>query len=263
MLLHACHSASPQILGGFLISGGQNGTVVLWSMQSQQPAIDSTIVSHTNSLINIHVMDNSHFLTVGSGQEDDPTPGHMISHDTPGPHPVMSLSPEGLVVSAPPGAHIPTTGQSAINSVTSDMAHLTVSEEHLNARLLPHQEPSSTSTYSINLWQFSKPPKCIKSISNVGDICSTSFHHHPHLGSMFLAVGLKDSTVKVYNVPNFSVASELHFPEMKGTCIHVALNISREAPLINNAFFRNPFRDLILTTVWTDAKVMICQVAKQ
>jgi len=74
---------------------------------------------------------------------------------------------------------------------------------------------------------------------------------------------LKDSTVKVYNVPNFSVASELHFPEMKGTCIHVALNISREAPLINNAFFRNPFRDLILTTVWTDAKVMICQVAKQ
>lgn len=228
-------------------------------MQSQQPVVDSSIVPHTTSLINIHVMDNSQFLTVGSGREEDPTHSHMVSHD---PHPTVSVAPEGLVTSASQGTHMQPTGQATVNSIMSEMSNLSVTEEQLNVSL--HQEPNSALTHSVSLWQFSRPPKCIKTISNLGgEISSTSFHSHPHLGIMFLAIGMKNNTVKIYNVPNFSVASELHFPEMKGTCTYVALNFSREVPVISNAYFRNPFRDLILTTVWSDAKVMVCQVAKQ
>ena len=228
-------------------------------MQSQQPVVDSSIVPHTTSLINIHVMDNSQFLTVGSGREEDPTHSHMVSHD---PHSTVPVAPEGLVTSAPQGTHMQPTGQATVNSIMSEMSNLSVTEEQLNVSL--HQEPNSALTHSVSLWQFSRPPKCIKTISNLGgEISSTSFHSHPHLGIMFLAIGMKNNTVKIYNVPNFSVASELHFPEMKGTCTYVALNFSREVPVISNAYFRNPFRDLILTTVWSDAKVMVCQVAKQ
>lgn len=228
-------------------------------MQSQQPVVDSSIVPHSTSLTSIHVMDNSQFLTVGSGREEDPTHSHMVSHD---PHPTVPVAPEGLVTSGPQGTHMQPTGQATVNSITSEISNLSVTEEQLSVSL--HQDPNSAVTHSIILWQFSRPPKCIKTVSNLGDeISSTSFHHHPHLGSMFLAVGMKDNTVKIYNLPNFSVASELHFPEMKGTCLYVALNFSRESPIFSNTYFRNPFRDLILTTVWSDAKVMVCQVAKQ
>ena len=207
-------------------------------MQSQQPTIDSSIQAHSFSLTNIHVLDHSYFLTVGigsSGQED--LPGHVTSHDAPHP--------------PPPIDDTQVTGQQAIDSVTSELGQLAVGED-------------SPLEFYITLWQFNRPPKSLKSIRNHGDIVSTSFHHQMHIGNMFLAVGMKDGTVKIYNVPNFTVASELHFPEMKASdCIHVALNLSREAPMFNNAYFRNPFRDLILTTVWSDGKVMVCQVARQ
>lgn len=81
---------------------------------------------------------------------------------------------------------------------------------------------------------------------------------------MFLGLGLRYGVIKIYNIPTFTIASELHFPEMKGhDCTHIKLNLSREVPVINHAYYRNPFRDLILTSVWSDGKVMVCQVAKQ
>lgn len=223
-------------------------------MRSQQPTVDSRIQAHPFCLNSIHVLDSSHFLTVGLGsapgsQEAIPPPSHVTPLDTP-------VSIEELPVGSSQG-----TQAQAVDSITSEMAQLSVTEESSIGASAPLQESSG---YCITLWQFNRPPRSLKTVSSIGEILSTSFHHQTHMGNMFLAVGLREGTVKIFNIPNFSVASELHFPEMKDRdCVHVALNLSREAPLFNNAYFRNPFRDLILTTVWSDGKVMVCQVAKQ
>ena len=219
--------------------------------------MDSSLQTHATSLSNLHALDNSHFLTVGIGpssggqEEVTPTAGHVTSsHD--------SVLSEGLAISTPPGTQAQTTGQEIIDSITSEVARLAVSEESLPIGA------EQQSGCCIILWQFNRPPRSLRTITNLGDVTSSSFHHHAHTGNMFLAVGMRDGTVKIFNIPNFSMASELHFSEMKGRdCVHVALNLSREAPLINQAYFRNPFRDLILTSVWSDGKVMICQVARQ
>ena len=93
---------------------------------------------------------------------------------------------------------------------------------------------------------------------------SSALHYHLPPGNMFLALGLCKGTIKILNVPSFSTASELHFPSMQGcSCEHVALNLSREAPIMTTQYLRNPFRDLILTVAWSDGKVMVCQVARQ
>lgn len=115
--------------------------------------------------------------------------------------------------------------------------------------------------FNINLWQF---PKLVSSWTEEGVVNSTSFHIHTPPGNMFLAVGLQGGKVKIFNLPSFKIASELHFPEMKGSeCSHITINHSRETPIMSSVYYRNPFRDLILTTVWSDGRIMVCQVAKQ
>ena len=80
-------------------------------------------------------------------------------------------------------------------------------------------------------------------------------------GNRFLATGQKNGTVKVYNIPSFSVASEIHFPEIKDLdCCFVALNLSRDKENTHYVNMKNPFRDLILTTAWSDGRVMVCQI---
>ncbi len=227
-------------------------------MQSQQPTIDSILQAHISSLMDVHALDNTFFLTVGVGasavwQED--AAGHVMSHD------LAPLPPSGEAASQTPGVQqLQVTGQQAMDSVAAEMAQLAVNEEGIP--LHPIAEPMSN--YHATLWQFNKPPRNVKTVAKLGDVVSTAFHFHSHVNSMFLAVGLKEGTVKIYNLPSFTVASELHFSEMKGKdCLHVALNLSREVPLQNYAYVRNLFRDLILTTVWTGGKVMVCQVARQ
>ncbi len=115
--------------------------------------------------------------------------------------------------------------------------------------------------FSICFWQF---PKLVSSWTEEGVVNSTSFHVHPPPGNMFLAVGIQGGTVKIFNLPSFKIASELHFPEMKGSeCSHITINHSRENPVSSSVYYRSPFRDLILTTVWSDGRIMVCQVAKQ
>lgn len=67
--------------------------------------------------------------------------------------------------------------------------------------------------------------------------------------------------MKIYNVPSFSVASEIHFSDFVNCdCLRIALNLSREKENTHHFNLRNPFRDLILTTVWSDGRVMVCQI---
>ncbi len=247
-----------QILGGILITGSKNGQVKLWSMQSQQPTIDSSFSAHVVSLKDIHALDSTFFLTVGIGPNalwQEESGGHVTSRDLPPP-------PSGEVASQGPGGQqqIQVAHQQAMDSVTTDLAQLAISKEGIPL----HQVADPLNSCHAILWQFGKPPQKVKVISKLGDVVSTAFHFHGIVNSMFLAVGMREGTVKIYNLPNFTVASELHFSEMKGKdCLHVALNLSREVPLPNHAYVRNLFRDLILTTVWSGGKIMVCQVARQ
>lgn len=234
-------------------------------MQSQSPVVDSSIAAHPYSLHGLHVIDNSHFLTVGTGpipstQIEDSSFGgglHVGATSTPSGGHVVGV--EGVSGNRPP---VP------VENLTNDMSRLSVGNFTPSiSTAVSNTGTSGThdqNRYSVCLWQFNKPPKLLTPLSEEGMVLSTSFHCHSPPGNMFLAVGLQGGTVKIYNIPTFTVASELHFPEMKGTeCIHVNLNHSREVPITNHAYFRNPFRDLILTTVWTDGKIIICQVARQ
>ena len=151
---------------------------------------------------------------------------------------------------------------SSIGNLTFDLSQLGIGRG--NGECTSIMPPPDVGVgYLIHLWEFNKPPKFVQAYNINGMVISSSFHCHNPPGNMFLAMGLKDGTVRILNVPGFSVASELHFSEMKGKdCNHIALNLSREAPLITQSLFRNPFRDLILTTVWSDGRIMVCQVAK-
>ena len=112
---------------------------------------------------------------------------------------------------------------------------------------------------SIALWEYGKPIKMFKTIDSPGPITCTAFYQHPLLGNRFLAVGLMGGAVKIYNLPSFTVASEIHFQDIADkNCSHIALNLSREREYTQNFNVKNPFRDLILTTVWSDGKIMIC-----
>lgn len=277
----------PQILGGYLISGGQNGCVVLWSMGSQLPTVDSQVQAHSLSLGDIHVINSNHFLTVGNGSianskipEDPATPTTAAAGGSS--YVASQLSAGGGNGGgggvALAGVASSTVGGSSSSSssnghasvegvVVNQLARLSVVAEETAATPLgggappaatpplPSHEPA---TSCITLWQFDHPPRTVKTVFLIGDVISTAFHHQLNCGSMFLAVGMRDGTVKIYNVPTFSVASELHFSEMKGKdCLHVALNLSRESPV--TSYYRHPLRDLILTTAWSDGKVMVCQ----
>lgn len=254
------------MLGGFLVSADCKGNVVIWSMMSHNPTIHSSFRAHTLTLSNLHVVNANHFLSIGSEIGSD------LSRSDSGTNGAAAQAQ--LLPATEPFTVIP----SSSDDLEVDMANLTMhSSEDIGIHALPPSKalpPSSSSTppptssasiqFTIKLWEFDKPPKLIKVIGDVGPIVCSSFHCHNPPGNMFLGLGMRDGVVKVYNVPTFTVATELHFQELAGKdCIHIRLNLSREAPLITPAYYRNPFRDLILTSVWSDGKIMVCQVAKQ
>ena len=251
-------------------------------MMSQTPSVQSTLQAHSLSLTNLHVMDANHFLTVGMDPTHHPPPPSM-PHPHLGPPPPPPSAAVGGSSSdestTPPGGGggakthlqsepfsiIPPSGPDALGT---DMSQLSIQpsssssdDDPPGAGLGPPDAPVQC---SVKSWEYGKPPHVVKSVGDVGDVVSSSFHCHNPPGNLFLGLGLRNGVIKIFNVPNFTISSELHFPEMKGQdCMHVRLNLSREAPLITAAYYRNPFRDLILTSAWSDGKVMVCQVKKQ
>lgn len=226
-------------------------------MQSQSPVVDSSIVAHTSSLHGLHVIDNIHFVTIGVGTPID-DPSFIGGAGTPStPQSSGHTTGEALPSSKPPGS---------LDTLSGDMSHLSVS--NFPPSVIPSPISSTSSSagshkYSLALWQFNKPPKCVDLHVEEGVVLSTSFYCHTPPGSMFLAVALQGGSIKIFNIPRFTIASELHFPEMNGVeCLHINLNHSREFPVTNLAYSRNPFRDLLLTTAWSDGRVMVCQVAR-
>ena len=251
-----------QILGGFLITGDRGGKVILWSMQTQQPVIDSRMAAYSIALSNIHVVDSAHFITIGLGSCPD------LPDEGP---------PESSSRSEGPGGKIGVS----VDGVAADFSQMTVGvsgglpEDHAVAAAVGGSASEAAKAaahhpdYVISVWEFNRPPKLIHSLPVNEMIISSSFNYHLPTGNIFLATGLQNGTVKIYNIPlttyfPLSIASELHFSEMVGKdCTHIAINLSREIPLNANAYIRNPFRDLILTTVWSDGRIMVCQVARQ
>ena len=268
------------------MSGSSEGKLLVWSMRSQQPMVDSQQTAYSHSLRSIHVMDNSLILTIGRGllQPKD----NNISPFVPATDhaPAGVLSPVTATTSLTSNGHLASSSSSsssssslhdatgvggsqapaAINKIAQDMIQLRVNDPSTVTPPLPPPLHLflccyfSGCCYYVAVWSALKPAKVQR---NLGEVVTTAFYQ-AHIGSMFLVVGLQGGTVKILNLPSFSTASELHFPEMVGkTCLHVALNLSRDIPFHNPNYYRNPFRDLILTTAWSDGKIMICQVARQ
>lgn len=241
------------MLGGFLASGDACGNVAVWSMMSQNPSKLSTHEMHSLSMINLHVVDANHFITVGKDVQQADEEGSAAK-------PPETTPPDDQFNIAPP---------SAPEEVNLDMSQLSIQSVDKENVLPPSAASVATDDhplpqFSIKFWEYGKPPKLVKEVGEMGYVLSSSFHCHNPPGNMFLGLGMVDGMIKIYNVPNFTISSDLYFPEMKGkNCIHVRLNLSRETPLITPAYYRNPFRDLILTSMWSDSKIMVCQVAKQ
>ena len=248
------------------MSADSAGCVVVWSMANHTPTIHSSFSAHACSLSSLHVVDANHFLSIGTENSCNP-----------------SRSDSGIDVTPPvqvPIAEPFTVIASSTEHLEGDMANLSLRlTESISAHTLPTHSanfsptstssltplhPSSSSQFAIKLWEFDKPPKLTKVIGDIGPMICSSIHCHNPPGNMFLGVGMKGGVVKVYNIPTFTLASSLYFQEVSNKdCVHIQLNLSREAPLITPAYYRNPFRDLILTSVWSDGKIMVCQVAKQ
>lgn len=245
------------------------------------------MIAHSISLCNIHVIDTTRFITIGiSPCPDDRLINSSIVDDR-SEDPANSGESKTRVPSSIEAIGVSMEGMSSdfsrMSVTASASGGLVSSEEH--SLVAPPavgvgvgvggtaSEAVKTATqhpdFMISVWEFNRPPKLIHSLPINGIVISSSFHYHLPTGNMFLATGMQNGTVKIYNVPfptymTLSTASELHFSEMKGKdCIHVAVNLSREVPLSANAYIRNPFRDLILTTAWSDGKIMVCQVARQ
>lgn len=236
------------MLGGFLVSGDSAGKVAVWSMMSQTPSIHTILDTHSLSMANLHVVDANHFITVGTDapeESEDVSPTSSQTQATP-PEPFSTSAPDDLSI---------------------EMSQLTVQpadSEQGTVASPPVGIADSPAQFSIKFWEYGKPLKLVKCVTEMGHVLSSSFHCHNPPGNMFLGLGIVDGMIKIYNVPNFTISSELYFPEMKGrNCVHIRLNLSREVPLFTPAYYRNPFRDLILTSMWSDGKIMVCQVAKQ
>ena len=245
-------------------------------MQTQQPVIDSKMAAHSISLCNIHVIDSTRFITIGLSSEVPPDEG-LASESTTSANGRGRINDGGGAKGLSSG--LESVGMT-MEGVTSSFSQMTVSglassEEHTEVGVASGTASEAVKAaahhpdFFISIWEFSRPPKLVHSLPVNGVVISSSFNYHLPTGNMFLAAGLQNGTVKIYNVPlptfmTLTTASELHFSEMMGKdCIHVAINLSREMPLSANAYIRNPFRDLILTTAWSDGRIMVCQVARQ
>ena len=235
-------------------------------MMNHTPTIHSSFRAHTLSLTNLHVVDANYFLSIGTDTGSDESRSDSETDSAAAQVPPVTE----------PFTVIPTSSE----DFEVDMANLSLNlSDDIGIHALsppttlsplsssstsPPLNSSSSSQFAIKLWEFDKPPKLSKVIRDIGPVICSSFHCHNPPGNMFLGLGMRDGVVKVYNVPTFMLASELHFELLSGKdCVHIQLNLSREAPLITQAYYRNPFRDLILTSVWSDRKIFVCQVAKQ
>ena len=191
--------------------------------------------AHSKLLLDIYVLlDASSFLTVGlNSLVVDPATGDL-AETTP-------------TTTAPP---------SSAESITANLAKVSLTSS-------PAQISSQAySNYSVSIWDYNKTISNAKTVDNLGEVLVSAFHQQPLFGNQFLAVGYKGGAIKIFNVPNFTVASEIHFPDISpaGNCCHVALNLSRDKENTHHFNMRNPFRDLILSTVWSDGRIMICQI---
>ena len=216
---------------------------------------------HSVSLSDIHVQDSAAIITIGRGSsvqrdsEGSTTVGvaHVNNSSSPQPTP---LEQPALPVASSTAPVPQEVGGPGVNQLTREVAKMSVGN-------LGNSLGAGRTEDTVTLWQYGVPLRPTKIEGRLGEIV-TSVFHQAHTGNMFLAIGLSNRTIKILNLPNFTLASELHFPEMAGKrCLHMALNLSRESPVPNSNYYRNPFRDLILTTAWSDGKVMICQVSKQ
>ena len=264
-----------QILGGFLITGDRGGTVILWSMQTQQPVIDSKMTAHSISLCNVHVVDSTRFITIGlssypevTSDEDTSTGRNRIGEGGGGGKGLPSgLESIGMTMEGVVSNFSQMSVSGGLSSASEEHTEVGVASSGMASEAV--KAAAHRPDFFISIWEFSRPPKLVHSLPVNGVVVSSSFNYHLPTGNMFLAAGLQNGTVKVYNVPlqtfmTLTTASELHFSEMMGKdCVHVAINLSREMPLSANAYIRNPFRDLILTTAWSDGRIMVCQVARQ
>ena len=234
------------------MSGSREGKLIVWSMHTQQPAINSEQYVHSASLSSIHIQDSSVIITVGRGSSVQKDNGAVLPAKDPSDPTTVLAAMSVASTSSNSVVTQEVVGGVSVNQMTQDVTQLSIAD----ASAMRFED-------TVTLWQYGVPLRPTKIQGDLGEI-ATSVFHQAHTGNMFLAVGLCNGTIKILNLPNFSLASELRFPEMAGkSCLHMALNLSRESPIQNHNYYRNPFRDLILTTAWSDGKIMICQVSRQ
>ena len=249
------------------MSADSAGCVVVWSMTNYTPTIYSSFSAHNLSLSSLHVVDANRFLSISTDKSCIPSTSDSGTIVSP---PVQVAITEPFIVITFFSKHL-----------VSDMANLSLhSTENISAHTSSTHSavfsPPSTSSFSfqfhpsfstqivMKLWEFDKPPKLAKVIGNIGPMICSSIHHHTHPSNTFLGVGMKGGVVKVYNIPTFTLTSSLFFQEVSSKdCIHIQLSLSRETPPMTPAYYKNPFGDLILTSVWSDGEIMVCQVAKE
>ncbi len=208
-----------------------------------------SIKAHYESFLNIHVLDTSCFITVGVNQDSSSSilSSPMIANDN---RPVISRKISHENPSSEAGIPlIVDSSDKTLDNISSGLAIMSINHSSLY------------SNYSISLWEYGKPIKNFKTLDNLGPVTCSAFYQHPLLGNRFLALGLMGGAVKIYNLPTFTIASEIHFQDIADkNCSHIALNLSRDKEHTYNFNIKNPFRDLILTTVWSDGRIMVCQV---
>ena len=221
--------------------------------------------AHSESLLDIHIIDSSSFLTVGVDGSGSPSlpvvpPSAPTSSTTPVTERVEATGQISLESSQAPDA----PPHTAVDTVSSELASLAIVPNSSQSPLVTPYLTQSSSLYNVAIWDFGKPVRKIKTQEVTGPILSTNFHQQPMFGNRFLAMGLTNGAVKIYHLPNFTVASEIRFPDIENKdCIFVALNLSREKENTHHVNVKNPFRDLILTTVWSDGRIMVCQTDRK
>ena len=224
--------------------------VCLWSMRSHEPTLAEKFQAHSESLKDIYVLDTTTFLTVGFN--------HGVGVASPIDQVNLLARPPHLSSSAT-SASSTLVGKDPVDTLTAEMSKFSLPSDHslTSSSSTATLEPQS----AISIWLFGQPVHNVKNIDNLGQILCTAYHQQPMFGNRFLAVGLTNGGVRVYNIPSFSVASEINFPEINDLdCRFIALNLSRDKENTHYVNVKNPFRDLILTTSWSDGKVMICQI---
>ena len=214
--------------------------------------------------MDIHIIDSSSFLTVGTDGGGSPSlPALPSSTPTTSATVTERVEATGQIsLESTQATQVPP--HTAVDAVSSELASLAIVPNSSQSTLVTPYLSRSSSLYNVSLWDFGKPVRKIKTQEVTGPILSTNFHQQPMFGNRFLAMGLTNGAVKIYNLPSFTVASEIRFPDIENKdCIFVALNLSREKENTHHVNVKNPFRDLILTTVWSDGRIMVCQTDRK